>query len=121
MVVVDVDVLVDEVLDVEVLDVDVEVVVEVLTEDPNMGNVTELVHTPFDFTLTCVAASGTNIDVYPATNEALGTFTSKAFINPSASEYKSKGPVSVPAKDNVINTVCGIYNLMFYCSKNNNK
>lgn len=109
---VDVEDVVEDVDDVEV-DVVVDggtlvVVVVVVARVPTMGSISSDVHTPFDFTFICVAASGTNMDVYPACNEALGTFTSKGFVNPSASENRSKGPVSVPANTNVINTVCAI-------------
>lgn len=122
------DVDVEDVVEEDVKDVDVDVVVEagtlvvdvvVVARVPTMGSVTELVHTPFDFTIICVAALGTNIDVYPATNEALGTFTSKGFTNPSASENRSKGPVSAPANVNVINTVCGIMNVLYKINNSN--
>lgn len=85
------------------------VVVVVVARVPIIGRINSFVHTPFDTIFISVAAAGTNIDVYPATKDAFGTFTSKGEVNPLASEYKSKGPVSAPAITNVINTVCVIY------------
>lgn len=85
------------------------VVVVVVARVPMIGRINSFVHTPFDTIFISVAAAGTNIDVYPATKDAFGTFTSKGEVNPLASEYKSKGPVSAPAITNVINTVCVIY------------
>jgi hypothetical protein len=62
-----------------------------------------------DFIIICVAALGTAVEVYPANNNALAIPLSKGTEKPLASEYRSKGPVSVPAIANVINTVCAIY------------
>lgn len=85
------------------------VVVVVVARVPMIGRINSFVHTPFDTIFINVAVAGTNIDVYPATKDAFGTSTSKGEVNPLASEYKSKGPVSAPAITNVINTVCVIY------------
>ena len=52
-----------------------------------------------------VVKSGTSEDEYPASNADLGTATSNADVYPSRFEYKLKGPESVPAVVNVINTV----------------
>jgi hypothetical protein len=100
---------------VDVVEVDVDVVgpvtvvvVDVVTDVPMIGIVIELVHNPLDTAFTSTAALGTREETYPTNKLALGTFTSKGAVNPSASEYKSKGPVSVPAIVNVIITVCGI-------------
>ena len=62
-------------------------------------------HTESDFTLITVVPAGTKTEVYPDTKEALGTLFSKGTKNPSTSEYKSNGPVLVPAIVKVINTV----------------
>jgi hypothetical protein len=80
----------------------VEVVVVITT-----GMKYELVQTPVDLTWIIVAESGT-VTVYPANNEALGTFVATGTVYPSASVYMLKGPVSAPATVSVTNTVCAI-------------
>jgi len=60
---------------------------------------------PIDCTLTIVVKSGTNIEEYPAKRVALLNPVSNAEIYPSRFEYRLKGPESVPATVNVINTV----------------
>lgn len=82
--------------------------VEVVAAVPIIGSVIEFVHSPFDTTFINVAALGTEEDVYPAVNAAFEIFISKGETYPSASEYKSKGPVSVPAIVSVISTICAI-------------
>jgi hypothetical protein len=96
--------------DVDVEDVDVEddVVVVVVTLLPVIGSDIEFVQSPFDLNCTIVAALGTDVERYPANNNAFEIFISKGTLYPSASEYKSKGPVSDPAIVNVIKTDCAI-------------
>jgi hypothetical protein len=103
-----VDVVVEVDVDVDVVGPITVVVVDVVADVPTIGSVMEFVHNPFETTFINVAALGTLYDVYPAVNAAFVMFTSKGAVNPSASEYKSKGPVSVPAIVNVIITVCAI-------------
>jgi hypothetical protein len=83
--------------------------VDVVADVPTIGSVIEFVHNPFETTFINVAALGTAYDVYPAVNAAFEIFISKGDVYPSASEYRSKGPVSVPAIVSVINTVCAIF------------
>lgn len=85
------------------------VVVVVVYIVPTIGRSTYVGHNPLDFTLTIVAPLGTITDRYPATKDAFGILNSNGAVYPSTSEYRSKGPVSVPAITNVINTVCAIY------------
>jgi hypothetical protein len=102
--VVDVD---DEDVD-DVLLVLVLLVLVVVADVPIIGRNIAFVHVPFDTTLIVVAVSGTDTAKYPAINAALEIPEAKGAAYPSASENRSKGPVSDPAKVNVINTVCGI-------------
>lgn len=102
---------VEEVDDVEeelVLLLLVLLVVDVVADVPTIGSVIKFVHVPFDTILMSVAALGTLYDVYPATKDAFGILNSNGAVYPSASEYRSKGPVSVPAIVSVITTVCAI-------------
>jgi hypothetical protein len=83
-------------------------VVDVVADVPTIGSVIEFVHVPFDTIFINVAALGTAYDVYPAVNAAFEMLIAKGDVYPSASEYRSKGPVSVPAIVSVITTVCAI-------------
>jgi hypothetical protein len=68
-----------------------------------------LLQSPTDFTLIIVVKSGTNAEAYPASKADLETPVSKADTYPSKFEYKLKGPESVPATVNVINTVITLF------------
>jgi hypothetical protein len=83
-------------------------VLEVVADVPIMGRNIAFVQVPLDTTFIVVAASGTDTAKYPAINAVLEIPEAKGAAYPSASENRSKGPVSDPAKVNVINTVCAI-------------
>jgi hypothetical protein len=65
----------------------------------------ELVQIAVEVTLIIVASLGTPARLYPANNADLDTPVANGVVYPSESEYMSKGPVSAPAKVNVIKTV----------------
>jgi len=67
---------------------------------------------PVDCTLTIVVKLGTKAEEYPAKRAALLTPVSNAEIYPSVSEYRLKGPESIPATVNVISTVI-LFGLVF--------
>jgi hypothetical protein len=68
----------------------------------------KFVQDPVDCTLTTVAASGINDEVYPKSKLPLVTLNSNGVEKESASESKLKGPESAPAIVNVMVAVFGI-------------
>jgi hypothetical protein len=60
-----------------------------------VGKSIQFSHVPTEQTRITVAPIG-SVTVYPATKSTAGTCVSNGVVNPSASEYKSKGPAAPP-------------------------
>jgi hypothetical protein len=88
------------------------VLVVVLVEVEVVGLVidifTKFVQVPVERTLINVAASGTEVNVYPAINAALEIPVTKGLIK-STLEYKLNGPVLAPGDVNVTMTFIEFY------------
>jgi hypothetical protein len=64
-----------------------------------------------------VVPAGTELDVYPASNDALDIPLSKLVANPDVFEDKLKESVSAPAVVNVINAVAIFYYIKLYSAQ----
>ena len=70
-------------------------VVVVVVVGQLVGKSIQFSHVPTEQTRIMVAPIG-SVTVYPATKSTAGTCVSNGVVNPSASEYKSKGPAAPP-------------------------